>query len=150
MRFQPTIDDAPADAVASRGAKRALATNKLRVVLIHPKGAILPPDIQVRHIKAQNFLERLSLGASDPVSLIEINAREAEMISTFSDIFGIDFMVLTGLPNAQYDTVWNMYTQTFERISLDTLPAFLQGIHEIANSPAPADELTEAQLGVLG
>lgn len=131
-----------------QGSRRR-TTNKVRVVLVHPKGAILPPEINIKQITAVNLLDRLHEGSGDAVSLIELSAREAELISTFSDVFGLDFMVLTGLPNAQYDTVWNMYTATFERISLDTLPAFIQGINDIAGTPV-VPELSPEDLGELG
>jgi hypothetical protein len=149
MRFNKTSESNPDNEVGSRGGSGQRPTRSLRVVLVHPKGAILPPEMPVKHIKASNFLERLSLGSVEPVSLIELSAREAEMIAQFSDVLGIDFMVLTGLPNAQYDTVWNMYTATLERISLETLPAFLVGIGEIANAPAPASALSEEQTGYI-
>lgn len=93
-------------------------------IIIMPEGASLPEDLQSMLVEAGDFLARI-VACKDEKKFVPVNTRELQMIVEYRDLLPLELQAVIGLPGAMYNTVWNTYVTTMERVTIDNVRASL-------------------------
>lgn len=93
-------------------------------IIIMPEGASLPEDLQSMQVEPGDFLSRI-YACKDVKKFVPVNTRELQMIVEYRDLLPLELQAVIGLPGAMYNTVWNTYVSTMERVTIDNVRASL-------------------------
>lgn len=107
-------------------------------IIIMPEGATLPEDLLTMQVEPGDFLARI-VACKDAEKFVPVNTRELQMIVEYRDLLPLELKAVIGLPGAMYNTVWNTYVSTMERVTIDNVRASL---HEHNDDLAKAGQET--------
>lgn len=97
-----------------------------KLVLI-PEGAqaAMPEDLAHLLNHEPDLIAKIYAGREQEV-LIAVSTRELQLLVEYRDMLPLELRAVIGLSGAMYNSVWNTYVATLERITLDTLRTEMQ------------------------
>jgi len=101
-------------------------------VLIVPDGAKIPDDLGFPVKTDGDLIDRLR-ACEEAETIITVKPRELQLIVSYSDLFAARFRAIIGLPGPHYNTLWNQYAATFERITPDALRAEARLLNNVSS-----------------
>lgn len=91
-----------------------------------PKMLICPArDLRVESkieiVVAENIRELVAMVESDAYIVSIGDVRLLSMMVKYHDLFGVEFVVLTGVPGSDYSPIWDNETWSLDKVGYDTL-----------------------------
>lgn len=91
-----------------------------RKIIIIPAKAVLPEGVTFDVIDNGSLIDKL-YAATDREIVLPVSTRELQLLIEYRDLLDINIRAVIGLTGAMYNTIWNTYISTLDRITVDTL-----------------------------
>lgn len=91
-------------------------------LILAPEGSTIPDDLTHMVASEKNIVERITAGKEKEV-IIHVSTTEIQLLVEYRHILDVKMRAIIGLHGTTYNTIWNTYVSTMERVTLDNLRA---------------------------
>lgn len=91
-----------------------------------PQGALIPDSAPFTIVTGANLTEKLVAANAVAVPFFITTTREIQALTEFSDVFGVDMIVVDHIPGAKFDTMYDAFSVTLAHTTLDTVQALVE------------------------
>lgn len=90
-------------------------------LVLAPEGSTIPDDLMHLVVQpAKNLIDRI-IQCRDEERIVQVTTTEIQLLVEYRHLLDVGMRAIIGLQGSTYNTIWNTYTSTMERTTIDNL-----------------------------